>query len=103
MAKDERGPGTGGEDKLQDVGMQGVSGQGQKPGQDANTVRVLNTRTMLFHNAHLQGRPRFMSKDCGYCRGGLAGALKEIKAYPTNYQMQVRLVFLRRLDYSEPR
>lgn len=70
-------PGNGND--MQDMEVQGVPGPGQSQSRDGGGDRYLNTRTLLSHYRHLQGRGRLSLTGCPVCVNGLEGALIPIE------------------------
>jgi hypothetical protein len=77
----------GSADDLQDVELQGVSGQDRGAVQDVSVVRKLNLRALRVHNAHLEVGRR-SSGGCSICGQGLAGLLAEVE---TGRQREIRV------------
>lgn len=78
MAYDSARRGTDSSDKLQNVGVPGVSSQGEKVDRNADALRVFDGDRFLVHYRHLQSnREALPVNGCVFCQSPLATYVPE--------------------------
>jgi len=59
--------------------LQRVSGKGESPVQNAPGERLLNSRAMLSHYAHLKNGRGRNGAHCQFCKGGLQSVVSVVE------------------------
>lgn len=69
---------AGNRDKLQNLGVSSVFQEINESGENAYGIRLLNSRALLLHNAHVQdGLKR--DERCGFCSNAVPGVITTIE------------------------
>lgn len=78
MANDSKRRGSDSSDKLQDVGVSGVSDKSSTLGGDEDALRVFDGDGFLVHYRHIQSnREALPVNGCGFCQSPLATYVPE--------------------------